>query len=59
MAKSTQPTRDALEHGGMHSATHGMKHHPLLSVLVLAGGVISKLFRRAFHCPACGHTFSA
>jgi hypothetical protein len=48
-----------MEHGGVHSAGHSMKHHPLLSALVLAGGVISKLIPRAYHCPACGHTFSA
>jgi hypothetical protein len=53
-------TRDAMEHGGMHSAAHGLKHHPLLSVLVLVGGAISKRLPRAYRCPhpACGHTFS-
>ena len=58
MAKSTQPNRDALEHGAGHLAHHA-KHHPALALLGLASRVISKLIPRAYHCPACEHTFSA
>jgi hypothetical protein len=48
-----------MEHGGVHSAAHSMKHTPVLALLTLVGIGISKLLPRAYRCPACGHTFSA